>query len=468
MLSSTARQRATSGNRETLVAVALGLVFTFLTATHADAEPPKHKLPIPDPAAQEKVLAAIQDTYKEDYDKDKAVLAGKLIQKAKETQDATERFVLLREAKNLAAETCQSDVAFEAIDELASKYDISTATTKAEVVEQAAKIVRTIQQKRTTAKAALQVVDEAIAEENFDLGKQMVQQAEGLARLKELPAKKKELEAAAKVYADAQEAIDRLKEKPDDPEANLLAGKYLCFTKGDWPKGLPLLAKSSNAKWQSLAEKDLNGPATPAEQGRLGDAWWGTSKERAIYWYKEALPGLAGSEKDRVAKRVASGTSGLAADKVLKKIDRLVLWNEHNSNYNDDGTEVCNVALLRGGKEVWRLNNLRVPWKENADMFLAVPVPRVIADTVRVEIVRWRGVRGGLSEVQVFSGKKNIALGCRATASGEYSPHHPGATLTDGITTSFESEKGYWLLPNGRRGWAEIHLDTNSARKVAE
>jgi hypothetical protein len=351
MLSSTARQRATSGNRATLFAVALVLVFTFLTATRAAAEPPKHRLPIPDPAAQEKVLAAIQDTYKEDYDKEKAALAGKLLQKAKDTQDATERFVLLREAKNVAAETFQSDLAFEAIDELASKYDVSIAATKAEVVEQAAKIVRTIQQKRTIANAALQVVDEAIAEDNFDLAKQMVQQAERLARLKELPAKSKEVDAAAKAYAAAQEAMDTLKEKPDDPEANLIAGKYLCFTKADWPKGLPLLAKISNTKWQSLAERDLTGAATPTEQAKLGDAWWLTSKERAIYWYKKALPGLAGSEKDRVKKRASNGEDSLAASAKLVPtiIDaRSEVWSGSTTNLARYGRLTFAVAMGKG------------------------------------------------------------------------------------------------------------------------
>ena len=67
---------------------------------------------------------------------------------------------------------------------------------------------------------------------------------------------------------------------------------------------------------------------------------------------------------------------------------------------------------------------------------------------------------GGLSEVEVFSGKKNIARGCQVTASAEHKPGDPrsGNMLTDGITTSAEHEKGYWLLPPGNQGWAEIHL----------
>ena len=143
MLSATANHRRVSGTCPTLV------TFALIRAGFAHTSPGRCRNVQAQTAhsrsgAEEKALATIQDTYKEDYDKDKAVLAQKLIQKAKETQDATERFVLLGEAKNLAVETFQSDLAFEAIDELASKYDVSIVMAKAEVIEKAAKNVRTI------------------------------------------------------------------------------------------------------------------------------------------------------------------------------------------------------------------------------------------------------------------------------------------------------------------------------------
>ena len=92
-----------------------------------------------------------------------------------------------------------------------------------------------------------------------------------------------------------------------------------------------------------------------------------------------------------------------------------------------------------------------------------MPVRRIAADTVRVEIVRWHGVGGGLSEVEAFSGKENIARGCRVTVSAVWrnwagDTRFSGAELTDGITTSSNHEVGYWMLPDGQTGWAEIHL----------
>ena len=33
-----------------------------------------------------------------------------------------------------------------------------------------------------------------------------------------------------------------LKHNPHNPDASLTVGKHLCFTKGDWTNGLPMLA----------------------------------------------------------------------------------------------------------------------------------------------------------------------------------------------------------------------------------
>ena len=284
-------------------------------------QPFKEKLPIPDDAAQEKVMATIRDIYKDDY-KDKTALARKLIQKANETQNTTDRFVLLQEAKDLASETWQGQVAFEAIDAMASEYDISSPEMKAAVIEQAAKKPRiTAEQKTAIANAALQVVDEAIGEDKFDAAKkagriasQLVRQTKDKDLLQEVVAKGKQVGTAAKAYADAQEAIATLKDKPDDPDANVAVGKYLCFNKGNWAKGLPMLAKGNDAELKALAAKDIAGTASADEQAKLGDAWWGVSTERASYWYEQALPGLTGLEKDRVEKRVAGISNVYLAD----------------------------------------------------------------------------------------------------------------------------------------------------------
>ena len=146
--------------------------------TPAPTPEPK-KLAVPDDAAQNKALTAIRDIYKQDYEPArKAALAKTMLQKAKDTQDATDRFTLLQEAKKLAAETFQGDLAFEAVDAMVSEYAISGSGMKAEILEKAVNRLRlTPEQKMAIANAALQVIDEAIAENNFNAAKALGKQA---------------------------------------------------------------------------------------------------------------------------------------------------------------------------------------------------------------------------------------------------------------------------------------------------
>ena len=95
----------------------------------------------------------------------------------------------------------------------------------------------------------------------------------------------------------------------------MTVGQWYCFVKGDWEKGLPLLAKGSREDLAQLAKQDLAKPATATEQASVGDAWWALAEKdrteakasfrsRALFWYEKASPGLSGLEKVRVEKQI--------------------------------------------------------------------------------------------------------------------------------------------------------------------
>jgi hypothetical protein len=110
----------------------------------------------------------------------------------------------LQEAKKLAAEASQGELVFEVIDAMASEYDVSGSQLKAEVLEQAAKKARLTPDQRTAiAEAALQVIDDAIAEDNLDTAKRVGKLAIQLARptkdkdlIQDVLAKNKDVEAS--------------------------------------------------------------------------------------------------------------------------------------------------------------------------------------------------------------------------------------------------------------------------------
>ena len=203
---------------------------------------------------------------------------------------------------------------------------------------------------------------------------------------------------------------------------------------------------------------------------RQGYTWNGVEISQTVFEIAVKVEPLTRREQpdllqeDKVSLTAQTNSPGQSQSKNTaraKRIDKIVLWNQHNSLDNNHGTKVCNVTLFRGERQLWRSNKLEVPWAPNKDTFLAVRVPHIVANKVRIDITEWYGRGGGLSEVEVFSGKENIARNCRAIASGEVLPGDPrsASTLTDGITSSSQGFVGYWLLPIQQPGWAEIYLE---------
>src|SRR5262249_33716111 len=120
---------------------------------------------------------------------------------------------------------------------------------------------------------ALKVVDEALEGDDFKAASQLLvlagaaaKKTQSVALSTKVAARNKEVLALTKVHEKVKSASEALRQQPEDPGANLVMGKYVCFDKGDWGKGLPLLVKGSDGQLQALAEKDLAKPTDSAEQ----------------------------------------------------------------------------------------------------------------------------------------------------------------------------------------------------------
>jgi len=128
------------------------------------------------------------------------------------------------------------------------------------------------------------------------------------------------------------------------------------------------------------------------------------------------------------------------------------------------GTLACNILLYAGARAVWEVKDVDVPWKAGVDCCVTSDIPAGLRfDKIRVEITKWPGIGGGLSEIQVFDGKKNIAENCKTTGSSLNQVHSP-ENATDGITSSWEWQK-MWVLPFGQPGWVEIDLTKKASSK---
>ena len=116
--------------------------------------------------------------------------------------------------------------------------------------------------------------------------------------------------------ADYQKALAKLKDSPADPDANLIAGKYVAFVQGNYKDGLQYFARSNDQTLKTLAEHEL-APLyadTPAKKIGMGDEWVAAAKnfkplyrtfyDRASQWYAQAYPDLEGIWRDKTHERL--------------------------------------------------------------------------------------------------------------------------------------------------------------------
>ena len=295
----------------------------------SDAE--SGKTPIPGEAKQDEVRKLIEDLFSTDLAAAKKAgtsgeLAKKFLKQADESREqVAEQYVLYGMARDVAAEAGETMVALQAIDSCARTFPIDVIGMKVDALEKVGQSKGGAAARTTLIDAALPLVEQAADAQRFDLVKRIGKAGYEAAlankdalRSKQIRARVKELAAAQKQFDAAHAAIDVLKQKPDDPDANLAVGRWYCLIEGDWPQGLPYLQKCGDPALADLANKEIAKPTDSDGQQKLADGWWawadtqedGAIKppalQRARFWYEKALPQLTGLFKARVEKRLDS------------------------------------------------------------------------------------------------------------------------------------------------------------------
>ncbi len=245
------------------------------------------------------------------------------------------------------------------------------------------------------------------------------------------------LERADQVYAETVEAVDKRYAQ------SLLLAQTL------WSERI------SDSKAEAVSDlKALSSRLAAA--GQLGD----------MIQVLKAMYGLTRQDPQVAQALVAAGVdlasiapeTNYFASREGKQASRIVLWNTHNSRFNTSGTLQCNVILYQGCTPVWRKDGVTLPWERNNDTSAVINVPALEFNIVRVEILKWKGYSGGLTEIEVWQGGKNIALHSPTRASAAVDRKTLSSKVTDGVTTSTAYKNGYWLLPKNQAGWIEVSL----------
>lgn len=261
---------------------------TDRTPVEGSLQPSKQSTP--DEAAQEEARKTIRELFKVEYGLAKKAegrnleprisLARSLFAKAQDTDDdPAAAYVMLSEAAEFAAEAGQLGLAWEVLQFLGDRFDV----TPLPLMERAAKAAKPFAKsaEEITALGGMYalLLDAAIQVDDFETAGKAAQEANTVTR--KIPVLKEQLAACGRrsnqlreAFELAKPARDALKNNPDDGAANLTWGRYVCFFKRDWTTGLPFLAKSSDAALAAVARTDLAQPSDADALGKMGDEWW--------------------------------------------------------------------------------------------------------------------------------------------------------------------------------------------------
>lgn len=327
----------------------LRLVFdTQLFALDSFRLKPFKLAPPPDPAAVREGEKSIRELFKAEYARkfatDLQAFAKKLLDEAvKPETDPVTRYVLLGEARELAAQAGDAATVLAAVAALERRYAVDTVPIKTAALATAARAARTPEAARAVAEAYLSLVEELADSDRFEEALALVPKAESAAKaadpllVQRLLARGKEIATLRDEHRPLKSSLKTLEEKPDDPAANLAVGLFRCFTRGDWGKGLPMLAKGADPALSALAKREAAAPSDATEQAALGDAWREAAEKksgalkqrlllRAVHWYDKALPGLTGLARLKMEGQIETVYKAMPGAESLKK--GLVFWVE--------------------------------------------------------------------------------------------------------------------------------------------
>jgi hypothetical protein len=330
-----------------------GTILLALASLSAVPQQARPKAPVPPAEEQEKVLKLVRDVFKSDYARKtpegmKALAQKLLTHSREEAKGGTERFVLLKEAQELAARAGDIALAMAAIGALARTFDVDAADLKVDTLETAGRAATSPAQVKAVAEAYLPLIDAAMAAEDYDAAKGLTAKALPLARraqeaalVEKLQGLDKEIAALRAEQARLKPMMETLKDNPNDPDANLAAGSYFCFTRDQWERGLPHLARCTDPELSEAATAEISKPEAPEDQVKLARSWREAARkkstrikagceQRALLWYETALQGTKGlarielqQEVDRFVKTLPAGEAPLPG---------LVFWVEPGRN----------------------------------------------------------------------------------------------------------------------------------------
>lgn len=461
---------------------------------------PVRKLPVPRTAALTSANKLIQDVYGSQMLKAttaalRASLAGQLLAAAQQEPNPNNRYALLLTTLHWAELAGNIREADAAVTELNTRYDIDRLKLEEQAVRQVLMQARTQGQFRELAGGIGSLVNASVQAGRYHRAMELARM--GLAAAKrsgdrilraELDTQVQRTTWIESAYVGILPDLAQLKKDPGDAKASLAVGEFKCFDGGNWPGGLPLLARGSNPTFRALAIKELADPAAATQELALGDNWWRiarnqgdavqlTIRQHAGVWYTKAEPSLSGLERALVADRLTllakkgQRYGGIKARPVIAT-SLLLAADDFVMNVYLDGKKVpssdyslldenfgaaflrVRVAVHAGDWLVFNVANDRFRWGGSCGLAVAGLYHGRSVFVSRAKSPRWRSC-SKISHVPAFIAERRSYNGQPAVI-----PRVPYRWTWDSVNSKCDFKRGQviWAGGNAANVWLKYRV----------
>ncbi|MEQ8787932.1 MAG: hypothetical protein RIC55_16620 [Pirellulaceae bacterium] len=304
----------------------------------AKTDPPSQAMQAP---LLPKVAEAFQ-TLEGIYPNDQALI-DEVIKLAAESNDSTEKFVMLRQAMDRSLTGDDASLLARVIDALDADFEFDADDLRRMKFAEFARQAANSDAIGSIVPISQRFVDHSMEHERCEVALEVInavytatQRPAGAKHRKEVYDLRKEVLRRHDQWTEVQRARDVLAKSPHDPAANLTLGWYLCLEKGDFEAGIPHLAKSNDRALKPAAQRDLAVDENASLQTLIdvGDAWYDAATAasenepflaRAHDWYSAASPRAAGLDARKVSARLQEIAQSKSAAKVLEVASRATL-----------------------------------------------------------------------------------------------------------------------------------------------
>jgi hypothetical protein len=341
-----------------MVAHSLACLALLATPTIAAA-----RAPVPDEEAQRKAMGLLREVFLTEYQDartpaDKEKLARAILEQGPNCKPGSaDKYAVFRVSIDMAAEAGAVRLVLSTIETLGREFEVDTLAIKRAMLRKAATVRRPTKETVEAAKLVLSAAESALSSGAYAAAHELTQIAAQIAErsrdrdvIRKVAERLEEAEWIAGASEDAEKMLAVLEKTPDDPEANLVVGRFRCLVEGNWKDGLPMLALGGESDCQATAIREMQGVANVAELIALADAWHDLAE-------KEEEPFATGMRRHAAIlyKQALPHASGLAKRKVEVRLSELppIKWNVPKLKFAD--------SPVRVGESVAQANPLDLP-----------------------------------------------------------------------------------------------------------